>query len=177
MAGVSVWTNTDATNSAHLSIRHQVFVAEQRLMVLTDVDEWDRDPETKNILAARGTEIAGTVRVYAVSDRIWKGDRLAVLKGHRLSTVGADLVRYAVATAAEAGGSIMEATVQARNTRFFERLGWSRDGDVRPYYGEPHQPMVISLSNVAPIASQPTAQALLRLPSVDMSDSSLLICA
>ncbi len=177
MARVSCWTVTDEATSYHLTIRHNVFVSEQRLMVLTDVDEWDRDPNTRHVLAARDDEIAGTVRLYDLGDGVWKGDRLAVLPGHRASTVGADLVRYAVATAAEAGGSVMEATVQARNTRFFERLGWSKNGELGLYFGVPHQPMIIELSDVAPIASEPTDQATLRVQAVDMLVSSVLLCA
>jgi hypothetical protein len=32
------------------------------------------------------------------------------------------------------------------NVAFFERLGWSRKGDVEEYVGIPHQPMSIGLS-------------------------------
>ena len=71
----------------------------------------------------------------------------------------------------------MEASVQARNSRFFERLGWARDGEVGPYFGMPHQPMLISLSNVVPIAPEPSTEAVLRLQADDMSANPLLICA
>ena len=177
MSRTHCWTVTDGSTSHHLAIRHSVFVAEQGLMTMTDVDDWDRDPATIHVLAARGDEIAGTVRLYHLGNGRWKGDRLAVVKGHRISSVGADLVRYAVATASAAGGLEMEASVQARNSRFFERLGWARDGEVGPYFGMPHQPMLISLSNVVPIAPEPSTEAVLRLQADDMSANPLLICA
>ena len=176
MARTHCWSVTDGSTSHHLAIRHSVFVAEQRLMVMTDVDDWDRDPNTIHVLASRGQEIAGTVRVYHLGDGRWKGDRLAVLKGHRVSSVGADLVRYAVATAAEAGGSQMEATVQSQNSRFFERLGWNRNGEAGLYYGVSHQPMIIGLSNVAPIAAEPPDDAMFHLKAEDLSEHPLL-CA
>jgi hypothetical protein len=31
------------------------------------------------------------------------------------------------------------------NVRFFERLGWSCDGEAAPYRGVMHQPMAIAL--------------------------------
>jgi hypothetical protein len=56
------------------------------------------------------------------------------------------LVRFAVRTAGERGGRLMVAQVQVPNTRFFERLGWHRDGDPAPMLGVEHQPMAIALS-------------------------------
>lgn len=145
-------------------------------MVLTDIDRWDREPETIHVVAAHGDEIAGTVRLYPLDDvGRWKGDRLAVLPAHRSSLVGMRLVRYAVATAAAAGGLLMEASVQIANTVFFERLGWRCDGEVQWYYGLPHQPMLIDLPGAEPIAAAPRRDAVLRLSSDDLSSSPLLV--
>jgi len=79
------------------------------------------------------------------ADGLWKGDRLAVLPEARVQHVGALLVRFAVATAGERGGSRMVARVQLPNVRFFERLGWYADGPAEPYVGVIHQPMAIPL--------------------------------
>jgi hypothetical protein len=56
-----------------------------------------------------------------------------------------DLVNFAVRTAGERGGTKMVAQVQVANVRFFERLGWERDGDPARYRGVMHQPMAIAL--------------------------------
>jgi hypothetical protein len=40
----------------------------------------------------------------------------------------------------------MVAHIQLPNVRFFESLGWRRDGDVETYAGLPHQPMAIDLT-------------------------------
>jgi len=116
----------------------------------TDLDEWDREPETRLVLACRDSAAVGTVRVYRPDggDR-WRGDRLAVLPGHRASLVGAKLVRYAVSTAAGIGGEVMDAFVQNQNVGFFERLGWRRDGGEILYFGLAHQPMVFDLADSA----------------------------
>jgi hypothetical protein len=37
--------------------------------------------------------------------------------------------------------------VQAPNVRFFQRLGWSVDGDIEDYLGHTHQPMNIALTD------------------------------
>jgi len=114
----------------------------------TDLDEWDRDPETKFVLACHDSSAVGTVRVYRPNgDHRWKGDRLAVLPGHRASLVGAKLVHYAVSTAASIGGEVMDAVVQSQNVQFFERLGWRRNGCEIRYFGLAHQPMVFDLAN------------------------------
>jgi|TARA_B110000483_G_scaffold164841_1_gene195085 putative N-acetyltransferase (TIGR04045 family) len=145
-------------------------------MVLTDVDRWDDDCDTIHVVAAHGSEIAGTVRVYPLDDYgRWKGDRLAVLPAHRASLVGMRLVRFAVATAAAAGGLVMEASVQLPNVTFFERLGWRCDGEPTSYYGLPHQSMTITLDNVDPVVAVVDSVAVLRLAVGDLSRNPLLV--
>jgi putative N-acetyltransferase (TIGR04045 family) len=90
-------------------------------------------------------EVVGTVRLYPLAGRLWKGDRLAVLPGARVHRLGAQLVQFAVAAAGARGGTRMVAQVQVANVRFFERLGWSCDGPPGPYRGVMHQPMAIPL--------------------------------
>jgi predicted N-acetyltransferase YhbS len=69
-----------------------------------------------------------------------------VLPEFRAHNIGAPLVRYAVATAGALGGAVMVAHIQPPNVRFFERLGWTRDGDAEIYCGLPHQPMRVALT-------------------------------
>lgn len=144
---ISVWQAGLEDLAAHLSIRHQVFVEEQGVMVLTDVDQWDSHDQVVHVLGARGSRIGGAVRLYPLDTHgRWRGDRLAVLAAHRASWVGANLVRFAVVTAAQAGGAVMEASVQLPNVRFFEWLRWRRSGDPYLYYGLPHQLMIFDLT-------------------------------
>jgi putative N-acetyltransferase (TIGR04045 family) len=131
---------------AHLAIRRSVFVDAQRLFEHDDRDARDDDPATLHAIAYAGDEIAGAVRLYPLDDDgLWKGDRLAVLPSTRSLQLGAMLVRFAVRTAGERGGRVMVAQVQVPNVRFFERLGWSRDGDPAPMLGVDHQAMTIGL--------------------------------
>lgn len=121
--------------------------------------------------------MAGTVRLYPLDTAgRWKGDRLAVLPGHRSSFVGVKLVRYAVSCALLAGGREMEATVQPANTTFFERLGWRCDGPIASHYGQPHQPMLIDLADV-PVFSAGRPVGVTLHPLADPAESSPLLVA
>ena len=150
---ISVWHATQKADlAAHYAIRHDVFVNEQGVLMFTDVDEWDEEPGVVHVLAARGRRCAGSVRLYPLDgDGRWKGDRLAVHKNHRTTVVGAQLVRFATAAAAARGGKVMEASVQLPNVKFFQRLGWTCDGDERAFYGMLHQPMLFDLTKAPPL--------------------------
>lgn len=130
----------------HFSIRHQVFVDEQRIFAPSDRDEHDHDPATLHVLGRWEGRPAGAVRLYPLDDRgLWKGDRLAVLAAFRQQRLGELLVRFAVQTAGECGGGRMIAYIQLANVAFFEHLGWCRVGDPTEYVGLPHQQMDIAL--------------------------------
>lgn len=145
-SGIGVWRATWSEVACHYSVRHRVFVLEQGIMALTDIDAHDADPRTIHVIGSRGHDVAGAVRLYPLDGDLWQGDRLAVLPEHRASLLGAELVRFAVASAAVLGGAVMHAQVQLPNVRFFERLGWTRIGDPAPYCGFDHQRMAFDLS-------------------------------
>ena len=146
---------TPEERAAHFRIRHQVFVAEQGLFRSAgagngsgwDRDAHDDDPATVHVVGLWDGMACGTVRLYPVPEvpGRWRGDRLAVLDGHRRHGLGAPLVRFAVATAAARGGQEMEAYIQPANVTFFQRLGWRPVGGLVTYAGIPHQRMLIDL--------------------------------
>jgi putative N-acetyltransferase (TIGR04045 family) len=131
----------------HHRIRFEVFVGEQALFTGSDRDGHDSQPATIKVLGRHDGVPSGAVRLYPtdIGRERWQGDRLAVLPAIRRHRLGVPLVRFAVATAAERGGSIMTAHIQLANVRFFEDLGWRRDGGIESYVGVPHQPMAIDL--------------------------------
>ena len=117
-------------------------------------------PATVRILGLCGDVAGGAVRCYPLTEAptgdgvvdgvgsragLWKGDRLAVLPSFRHNGLGAPLVRFAVRTAAEAGGGKMIAHIQPSNVGFFEHLGWYTVGGPVSYVGLPHQTMAIDL--------------------------------
>jgi putative N-acetyltransferase (TIGR04045 family) len=143
--------STAEERAAHFHIRHQVFVVEQGLFTGTgsgDRDARDDDPAAIHVVGLADEVICGTVRLYPLPGMPgrWKGDRLAVLAGHRHQGLGAPLVRFAVASAAGRGGREMEAYIQPGNVTFFRWLGWRRAGGLVEYAGIPHQRMLIDLA-------------------------------
>lgn len=133
--------------ATHYRIRHEVFVEEQQLFAGTDRDAYDDDPDVVHVLAFLNEEPVGTVRLFPLdrADRLWQGDRLAVLRSARIHGLGRPLVRFAVATAGKAGGREMVAHIQLQNVALFERLGWQKHGEIETYVGVAHQPMAIDL--------------------------------
>lgn len=139
----------------HFAIRHEVFVQEQQVFDSSDRDPRDGHALTLALLGYCDGRTAGTVRLFPLEgpDRVWQGDRLAVLPAYRTRGIGAPLVRCAVATAALMGGRRMSAHIQLANVTYFMRLGWTRTGDAETYAGLPHQPMSIIL----PVAEEAAA--------------------
>lgn len=137
---------TPDEEALHHEIRRRVFVEEQGFFEGTDRDEHDDDPATLKVLSLWGPVAGGAVRLYPLDEKgLWKGDRLAVLDSFRRRRLGAPLVRFAVKTAGERGGSRMLAHVQVPNVPFFERLGWEPVGEPEEFVGHLHQVMAIEL--------------------------------
>jgi putative N-acetyltransferase (TIGR04045 family) len=169
-AMIRIWRASGSDLAHHYAIRHRVFVIEQRALELTDIDVRDIRRSTIHVLAAQGFQAAGTVRLYPLGDGLWQGDRLAVLASHRSTMVGAELVRFAVATAAARGGHHMRAQIQLPNVRFFERLGWIRDGEPAPYCGFDHQPMLFDLAQAADLHWPARPATVLLEPDLEGAD-------
>jgi len=131
--------------AAHHRVRREVFVGEQGIFSDDDLDE--RDDDAIKVVAEIDGVVVGAVRLYPLDEAgLWKGDRLAVVRGARTSRVGAALVRFAVATAGEMGGRRMLALIQRRNVAFFGHLGWSILGAESDFHGQTHQEMTIPLA-------------------------------
>ena len=138
---------TPAERARHFAVRRAVFVLEQGLFDRDDRDRRDAELATLLAVGLVGEQVGGAVRLYPLDgEGLWKGDRLAVLPGFRHGALGAELVRFAVATAGARGGARMVAMIQVPNVRFFAALGWRPDGEVVPFHGVAHQPMDIALS-------------------------------
>jgi putative N-acetyltransferase (TIGR04045 family) len=138
---------TTADVQQHHRIRHAVFVREQAIFPVSDIDDNDRRTDVIRVVGFWNDVPAGAVRLFPLdADRLrWQGDRLSVLPEFRVHGVGKPLVRFATSTAASLGGAEMIAHIQISNVAFFERLGWVGDGAIETYVGIPHQPMSINL--------------------------------
>jgi radical SAM protein (TIGR04043 family)/putative N-acetyltransferase (TIGR04045 family) len=128
------------------AIRRRVFVEEQRLFEGSDQDE--NDPRSIHLVAMKGGEVVGTVRVYQVPEAPghWIGGRLAVIRRERASGAGELLVQEAMRTVKRLGCTKFTATIQKRNVIWFEKLGWWKEGDLFDLLGRPHQLMQADLN-------------------------------
>lgn len=140
-------TGSETEIEAHHRLRRAVFVHEQQMFAADDRDRRDQDPSTLHAIGLVDERPCGAVRLYPLDrdGQLWKGDRLAVMPEHRANHLGAELVRFAVATAGSLGGDRMIAHVQLPNVRFFEHLGWTRQGPPARFHEVPHQLMSIGL--------------------------------
>jgi putative N-acetyltransferase (TIGR04045 family) len=143
---VIVETGDPGSISAYQRLRREVFVHEQGLFEISDLDDVDRDERTR-VLVARlpdGTVLGG-VRLHPATEGRdlgwWRGSRLVVAPAARNGRgLGAGLVRAACALAETSGALRFDAMVQEGNAVLFERLGWERRSSVT-LHGHPHAVM------------------------------------
>lgn len=135
----------------YFHLRNQIFVEEQKIFNDSDIDEYDTDPihEVIHIIALRESDnkMVGGVRCYKKEDNTWFGGRLSAAQGHRNGKVGAGLVKFAVDTIKTTDCNTFLAYVQPQNVRFFQRLGWSKVGEVEIYQDQPHQLMKANIES------------------------------
>jgi putative N-acetyltransferase (TIGR04045 family) len=154
---VIVETDDRATIAAYQRLRREVFVHEQGLFEVSDVDDRDRDDRTR-VLVARlpdGTVLGGVRLHPAVEGRDigwWRGSRLVVAPAARTGRgLGAGLVRAACALAETSGALRFDAEVQVANEALFLRLGWERRCSV-VLHGQPHVVMDWPIARVQRLA-------------------------
>lgn len=120
------------------ALRHEVFVVEQGYTAEGEVDALD--PLSHHLLAqADGVPVA-TARLCPDGDTAKIG-RVCVLKARRGTGLGADLIRAAVALAADQNMRRAVLGAQAHAVGFYEKLGFVPYGDIYDDEGEPHQMM------------------------------------
>jgi radical SAM protein (TIGR04043 family)/putative N-acetyltransferase (TIGR04045 family) len=123
---------------ASFAIRHEVFVQEQAMFHETDRDEMD--PLSLHILAMKGQDCIGTVRITPLGDGNWLGSRLAVRQPFR-GQVGVLLVKRAEEEVKKRGGRHFRAYIQSSKVEFFQRCEWRCLRGIPDYHGRPHMLM------------------------------------
>ncbi len=138
----------------HHRIRHQAFVAEQKIFPNDDRD--DNDDIAIPIVAVScllgdPDEVMGTVRIHEPEPGHWWGSRLCVASHLRgAAHLGAELICFAVRTANAEGCTVFRAHVQLQNVRLFERLGWRTLGTLG-LHNLPHALMQADLARYPPL--------------------------
>ncbi len=133
----------------HYQLRREIFCGEQAIFPGDDRDAHD-DAATPLVavscVAGAADRVVGVVRIHAPMTGLWWGSRLGVHPDfRRIGSIGAQLVRLAVCTAAARGCERFLAHVQSQNVGFFERLSWHSEQEVL-LHGLAHHRMRADLS-------------------------------
>lgn len=120
-------------------IRREVFVREQGI---PESDEWDDEDATSvHVLATLNRDPVGTGRM----NRAGKIGRIAVASGLRRQGVGTRILRCLLQEARRQGNREPHLHAQVQAVPFYERLGFSREGDEFDEAGIPHVRMSLVL--------------------------------
>ena len=138
---------------AHFRLRRDIFCDEQGIFTDDDhdgVDEIAIPLVALSCIAGAADAVVGVVRIHQPEPGLWWGSRLGVHRHfRRIGSIGAELVRLAVCTAAARGCERFLAHVQAQNVEFFERLHW-QSLDTLSLHGRPHHLMQADLAEYLP---------------------------
>ena len=129
----------EADRPAIERIRREVFICEQKI---PESDEWDgEDAASVHVLATLNREPVGTGRLNPAG----KIGRIAVMSGLRGRGIGTQILRCLLREARRQGirRTCLHAQVQA--VPFYERLGFSREGEEFDEAGIPHVRMSLVL--------------------------------
>lgn len=117
------------------SIRHRVFVEEQKVPVELEWDEYD-DSATHFIVTLSGEAIA----CARLKDDGQVG-RMAVLKEYRNQGIGRQLLRFVIRTAAEKNIDNVYLHAQVSAIPFYEKQGFKTVGEIFYEANIPHREM------------------------------------
>lgn len=123
-----VEARSDAARLEGIAIRLEVFVVEQSVPLVLEIDARDQDPSVEHLLAVKDGRSLGTVRLIPDGEGRWHLGRLAVRAEARGLKVGALLVEALhslVASRTPAGQDalvLLDAQVRAKG--FYERQGY-----------------------------------------------------
>lgn len=145
---------------AYFGLRRTIFVTEQRMFEVSDVDAHDGVATPIVVLGHSGgmpDEVIGGVRIYPTEGGTWFGGRLGVDPRYRArGVVGSALIFAAVSTAHAWGCARFLATIQEGNVRYFERHRFASVSAV-DVCGHPHRLMEADLASYPPRVAHPLA--------------------
>ena len=120
-------------------IRHDVFCQEQQISENIEMD--GLDPSAIHVLAYVNDTPAATGRLLIMNDEFTIG-RVAVLGKFRGKRLGDLVMRLLIRTAFDLGGKQQIVHAQLPVKGFYEKLGFTSQGDVYDEAGIPHIVMV-----------------------------------
>ncbi len=110
------------------AVRHQVFVVEQAVPPALERDAFDAI--AVHLVALRGDDVVGTLRIVVVGGRTAKIGRMAVLAAERKAGIGTRLMEHAADIARTMNVHDIELHAQLTAKPFYARLGYRAEGEV-----------------------------------------------
>lgn len=127
-----------------LELRREVFIEEQGVPEAHEVD--GLDPDCIQFLAIVDHETVGTARLRQKAPSVFKVERVCVRRPFRASGVGARLMAYVESVAEARHADTLVLAAQVDVIRFYERLGYVRQGQMFEEAGIDHVMMDKKLS-------------------------------
>lgn len=135
--------------AACLGIRLSVFVAEQAVPLIEEVDDYDAT--ATHYLACLGGLAVGTARLVRLDGSTGKIGRVAVLAAYRGAGLGSSLVQYIIANEG-AAYPVLVLDSQVTAIGFYERFGFRATGGTFMDAGIPHRRMERTRERNSPAA-------------------------
>lgn len=126
-----------------LNIRYKVFVEEQKVPAEVEADELE-DKSHHLVLYENQTPL-GTARIYHRGDGIYKIQRVAILKNYRGQGIGAQLMKECELQIKKLHGTQITLGAQLQALPFYEKLGYTAEGQEFIDAGIPHREMIKNL--------------------------------
>ncbi len=136
-----IYTATEKEREKAFALRMEVFVEEQNVPPEIELDE--EDEGALHIIAEDDGLILGCARLI-LSCRDAHIGRLAVKKTYRGKGIGADILGFIIDYCLKVGVSDIWLNAQLRAEKFYEKLGFKREGEIFSEAGIEHVRMTWS---------------------------------
>jgi len=138
-----VGSDADTVEQAH-AVRRRVFIEEQGVAEAVEMD--GKDQAATHVVLADDADPVATARVRVPTEATAKIERVAVLPAYRGDGLGRRVMDAAESAALDDGATEAVLHAQVRVRAFYERLGYTANGDTFEEAGIPHVEMRKSLS-------------------------------
>lgn len=135
----------EAENDAFL-IRETVFVQEQGVPVVLELDEFD--PSAAHALAYESTKCVGTGRLVNLGSGAFQIGRMAVLSRFRGRGLGGKILEKLIDLAKSQDASKIILHSQVSAIPFYEKLGFQAEGSIFDEAGIAHRNMILVLPRI-----------------------------
>lgn len=123
---VKMFGNNNSICNDALEIRKAVFVEEQGISLLDELDSFDN--ESTHYVAYIDNNRAATVRVKLEKDNIWHIQRVATLKKYRHMGIASALLNEIITDARKSNINTLSLGAQIDAKKFYENLGFFEEG-------------------------------------------------